>query len=179
MPRKKTERTSEFPYHVYNRLLSQKPYPARLMPLIWEAYVDALKLATWAYGARVHLFVLMSNHFHLIVETPHCNLPEVMLYTQREISKRVKELTRSQDYLFASRYKAKLITNEVQYENTYRYVAQNPVEAGLSIEPTLYEYSTLYGQYGNGRLECPLYELSVFSGLLPDCLANRLVWIGV
>lgn len=177
MPRKPLEKVSNLPYHIYNRVLSQKKYPPELMERIWGIYCDELRVLSWAFHARIHLFVLMHNHFHIILETPEANIDEVMMHFQREVSKRIKEITGTQDFRFQARYKWVLITNAIHYENVYRYVAMNPVEAGICGDPALYRFSTLHGQFGNSTLHCPIFELSPFAGILPACMAARHEWI--
>ena len=41
-------------------------------------FLDKLKTSLEIYQVRVHAYVLMGNHFHLIVETPRGNLSEFM-----------------------------------------------------------------------------------------------------
>ena len=39
-----------------------------------EAFLDVLKRACERFGWRVHAYVLMGNHYHLLLETPQPNL---------------------------------------------------------------------------------------------------------
>jgi putative transposase len=41
-------------------------------------FLEQLQSALEIFGVRTHAYVLMSNHFHLIVETPKANLSEFM-----------------------------------------------------------------------------------------------------
>ncbi|HXG52678.1 MAG TPA: transposase, partial [candidate division Zixibacteria bacterium] len=41
-------------------------------------FVGKLKASSEIYGVGVHAYVLMPNHFHLIVQTPRANLPQFM-----------------------------------------------------------------------------------------------------
>jgi len=43
-----------------------------------EQSLSYLDSATVRYGARIHVYCLMSNHYHLLVETPHGNLSQIM-----------------------------------------------------------------------------------------------------
>jgi putative transposase len=178
MPRKPTQKTAHYPYHIYNRVNSKKKYPPLLLEAVWKIYCDELCVMSWAYGVEIHIFVLMNNHYHLVVETPEANISEAMLQFQREVSKRVKELTCSQDFRFQARYKCKTLENEIQYSNTYRYVALNPVESKLASSPIEFRYSSLFGQFGGSALEFPIFEKSRFTGLLPRCMAEREHWLG-
>jgi len=63
----------------------------------YEKFKEYLKEAQAKYGYRLHCYVLMTNHYHLLIETPGENLSQVMhyingsytdLYKQKEESKR-------------------------------------------------------------------------------------------
>lgn len=41
-------------------------------------FLEKLKLSLDTYSVRLHSYVLMKNHFHLIVETPKANLSDFM-----------------------------------------------------------------------------------------------------
>ena len=177
MPRQPLIRTNIHPYHVYNRVNSKRAYPSEYMNEIWRCYCDCLCILTWVYGVRVHAFVLMANHYHLIISTPDANLDTAMLYLQREVSRFLSELTRTQDYRFQARYKKKLIENELQFTNTFRYVARNPASVNVVECPLQYPFSTFSGQFGATRLICPIYECQLFSGVLPEEIFEREFWI--
>lgn len=43
-----------------------------------ERFLEDLESATVRYGACIHVYCLMSNHYHLLVETPEGNLSQIM-----------------------------------------------------------------------------------------------------
>jgi putative transposase len=43
-----------------------------------EKFLEYLGSATKRYGAVIHAYCLMSNHYHLLLETPEGNLPQIM-----------------------------------------------------------------------------------------------------
>jgi REP element-mobilizing transposase RayT len=43
-----------------------------------EKFLSYLESAVIRYGAVVHCWCLMGNHYHLLVETPEGNLPQIM-----------------------------------------------------------------------------------------------------
>ena len=45
-----------------------------------EKFLSYLESATTRYGARVHVYCLMSNHYHLLLETPRGNLSQIMAH---------------------------------------------------------------------------------------------------
>ncbi len=57
-------------------------------------------------GARVHSYVLMSNHYHLLMETPEPNLVAGMKWFQGAYTQRFNARQRLSGHLFQGRYKA-------------------------------------------------------------------------
>ena len=46
-----------------------------------EKFLSYLKSATERYGAVIHVYCLMSNHYHILMETPEGNLSQIMFQT--------------------------------------------------------------------------------------------------
>ena len=84
-------------------------------------------------GWQVHAYCLMSNHFHLVVETPQPNLALGMKWLLGTFTMRFNRRHRIWGHLFGGRYKAQLIDeSSVSYLRTAcDYVHLNPVRAGM------------------------------------------------
>ena len=48
-----------------------------------EKFFEYLDSATQRYDAVIHVFCLMDNHYHLLIETPSGNLPQIMRHINR------------------------------------------------------------------------------------------------
>ncbi len=94
-------------------------------------------------GWRVHAFVLMSNHYHLLVETPEANLVNGMRWFQTTWTVRFNRRHRVCGHLFQGRYKAVIVDSA---ERTYfaalsDYIHLNPVRAGMvGLDQRLFDY---------------------------------------
>jgi len=83
-------------------------------------------------GWRVHAWVLMSNHYHLLIQTPEANLVAGMKWLQNTYTSRFNLRHRLWGRLFGDRYKAVPVENEgYYYETLLDYIHLNPVRAGL------------------------------------------------
>jgi REP element-mobilizing transposase RayT len=60
-------------------------------------------------GWQVHAYCLMSNHFHLVVETPRANLVAGMKWLLGTYTMRFNRRHKLAGHLFGGRYKAQLI----------------------------------------------------------------------
>jgi len=86
-------------------------------------------------GWRVHAYVLMSNHYHLLLETPEANLVAGMKWFQGTYTQRFNAMFKCRGHLFQGRYKALPI--EADKEGSYfravgDYIHLNPFRAGLA-----------------------------------------------
>lgn len=157
MPRKNHLISTEYPYHVTCRTHGGQFIPLE-MHLAWELMSDYLHLVKHAFNLRIHSFVLMSNHFHLIVSTPDGNLSEAMNYFMRETSKEFNRVLRRQDQFYGNRYYRTLITKGHYWSHVYKYVYRNPVEAGIAKRCEEFPFSTLHGLLGKTKLVIPLED---------------------
>ena len=84
----------------------------------------------------------MSNHVHLVVETPEPNLAAGMQQLHGDFAQRLNRRHNLSGHAFQGRYGSVLILSDEQLWVTLRYVAINPVEAGLCEDPDSYEWSS-------------------------------------
>jgi len=95
-------------------------------------YLKTLGEACGMTGWRVHAWVLMSNHYHVLIETPEANLVAGMQWLQNTYTRRCNARHGLSGRLFGDRYKAVLVEGAgYYYETLLDYVHLNPVRAGL------------------------------------------------
>ena len=84
----------------------------------------------------------MGNHVHLLIETPDANLAKGMQSLHGRYAQTINQRHGTKGALFESRYGCVLMENDAQLWMTIRYIARNPVEAGLCARPEEYEWSS-------------------------------------
>ncbi len=95
-----------------------------------EMFLDTLEEACGRCGWRAHAFVLMGNHYHLLLETPHANLVDGMRWLQGTYTKRFNIRHKVWGHLFQSRYKALLVDpGEDYFQTVCSYIHLNPARA--------------------------------------------------
>ena len=124
-----------------------------------QAFEQAVLEAGALHGWRLHAFVVMSNHYHLAVETPRANLVEGMHWLQSTFATRFNRLRQVRGHLFQGRYQALLIEDAAALARVVDYIHLNPVRAGLVPPAKLagYRWSSLgkFAQSGRpAELEC-------------------------
>lgn len=155
MPRHIHINQSEFPYHVTVRCIN-KEWFLLPMPQVWDIFSEQLWFAKYAFNIKIHAFVLMGNHFHLIISTPEANLSYSMAYLLREVSRELSRYSGRINRSFADRFHRSIIKSYHHYQTVYKYVYRNPVEAKLCDYVEDYPFSTLNGLLGFQHLLIPI-----------------------
>ena len=83
------------------------------------------------YGWRVHAWCQMTNHYHLLVETPVPNLCRGMQQLNGQYSAQFNRSNRRVGHVFQGRYKAIFIERASYLLEVARYVVLNPVRASM------------------------------------------------
>ena len=97
------------------------------------------------YGWVLHAYCLMTNHFHLLVETPEPNLSAGMQRLKSEYATYFNDRFALVGHLFQQRFGSSLIEGDEYYTEALRYIAFNPVKAGLCQHPTDWPWSSFFG----------------------------------
>ncbi|MCL4537975.1 MAG: transposase [Nitrospirae bacterium] len=103
------------------------------------------------YGILIHSYVLMSNHYHLIIETPEGNLLKVMHGINGRYTGYFNRRYARSGHLFQGRYKGILVDKENYLVQLSRYVHLNPVRARIVPRPEAYRWSSYAGFIGKGK----------------------------
>jgi len=90
-------------------------------------FLEKLQISLEIYGVRLHAYVLMNNHFHLIAETPKANLSAFMRHFNIAYTGAYNRRHRRVGHLYQGRYKAILVEKDSYLLELSRYVHLNPV----------------------------------------------------
>jgi REP element-mobilizing transposase RayT len=98
-----------------------------------ELFLKCLGEACAKTGWQIHAYVLMGNHYHLLLETPHANLVAGMKWLQGTYTQRFNSRHKLHGHLFQGRYKALLVdeADGTQFQVVSTYIHLNPARAGL------------------------------------------------
>lgn len=107
-----------------------------------EAFLDVLGRVVAATRWRVHAFVLMPNHYHLLVETPEPNLSRGMRQLNGVYTQRVNVRHGRTGHVFQGRFKGILVERDAHLLELCRYIVLNPVRAGLVSAPGDWPFSS-------------------------------------
>jgi len=116
-------------YHVTSRGNERKAI--YLEDKDFQLYLAILGDVCSQYHWVIHAYCLMSNHYHLIIETPEGNLSKGMRHLNGVYTQRFNRKYRRVGHLFQGRYKAILVEKDNYLLELSRYVVLNPVRAQM------------------------------------------------
>lgn len=107
-----------------------------------HAYLALLEGIVLRYGWNCLTYCLMTNHVHLLIETPEPNLADGMRDLHGKYARYFNERHGAVGHLFQRRYGSELITDERYLATVVAYIALNPVAAGLCKRPEAWPWSS-------------------------------------
>ncbi|WP_458776789.1 transposase [Desulforhopalus sp. 52FAK] len=96
-----------------------------------KAFIDLLQEASEMFNLRVSAFCLMSNHYHILVQTPAGNLSRAMRHINGVYTQRYNRRRKIYGQLFRGRYKSVLVQENSHLLELLRYIHRNPVRAHM------------------------------------------------
>lgn len=97
-------------YHVTARGNERKPIYREEGD--YQKFLDILSELPQRYGVIIHGYVLMGNHYHLLIETPLGNISRVMHYLNSNYTGYFNKKYKRVGHLFQGRYKGFVIEKE-------------------------------------------------------------------
>ncbi len=137
-----------------------------------RAFLERLRRSLEIYEVRLHSYVLMNNHFHLVVDTPKANLSEFMRHFNVAYTSYFNRRHRRTGHLYQGRFKAILLQPDAWLLAVSRHVHINPVRTprlrrGIVPEQVrqlwLYPWSSLGGYVSARRRESWVHYEEVLS----------------
>lgn len=116
----------------------------------YAAYLRLLNTGLKRHGIDLFHFVLMPNHFHLLLRLTEANLPSCMHDVQLTYAKRFCRKYGRVGRVWQERYKSPLIANDPYLFACGNYIEMNPVRASLVGKPEMWRFSS-YQHYAFGK----------------------------
>jgi REP element-mobilizing transposase RayT len=149
MPRPPRQEVADGVHHVFARgNRRQRIYDDDLDRRI---YLSLLGRVVRDKRWRVLAYCLMENHVHLLIQTPEPNLGSGMQRLHSAYAQLSNERHGRSGHLFQGRYGSVPVQTDEQLWTVARYIALNPVEAGLCSAPTDWRWSSHEAILGGPR----------------------------
>lgn len=117
----------------------------------YEGFVDLLHEALDLWQIKISAYCLMSNHYHLLIQTPLGNLSRCMRHINGVYTQRYNRLHGYDGQLFRGRYKAILVEEDSYLLELVRYIHRNPLRAGMVQKLDEYAWSSHHGYLSSAK----------------------------
>ena len=107
-----------------------------------QCFIDILHEAVELFSFRISAYCLMTNHYHMLVQTPDANLSRAMRHINGVYTQRFNAQHGYDGQLFRGRYKAILVAEDRYLLQLVRYIHKNPVRAGIVRNAEQYAWSS-------------------------------------
>jgi REP element-mobilizing transposase RayT len=118
-----------------------------------EAWLEVLGGVCERFNWRCHAWCQMTNHYHLLVETPEANLSRGMRQLNGVYTQYVNRTHGRVGHLFQGRYKGILVDSDAYLLEAARYVVLNPVRARMVSDVGAWPWSSYPAMVGEAA--CP------------------------
>jgi REP element-mobilizing transposase RayT len=115
-----------------------------------KMFLDTVGETAQRFDVDVFAFVLMTNHYHLLIRTNRANLSKAMQWLGLTYSRRLNNRHYRSGHLFQGRFKSILVENDAYVLELSCYIHRNPIRAKMVRRLIGYKWSS-YPVYAYGR----------------------------
>ncbi|HEV3477907.1 MAG TPA: transposase [Gaiellaceae bacterium] len=138
-----------------------------------EMFLALLAEVVQRRGWSCRSFCLLSTHYHLLVLTPEPDLAAGMQFLNGRYGQWANWRREEDGHVFKGRYGARFVTSEGHALECHRYIALNPVRAGLVRDPLAWPWGSLPALLGRCAPPDFLDLQSVYDEFGPAVAAAR------
>jgi len=166
MPRRPRIHLDNLPLHIVQRGHNREP--CFYSEEDYASYLYWLNEALGEAECKLHAYVLMTNHVHLLL-TPKkaVAVPKLIISLGRRYVQYINRSYRRTGTLWDSRYKSSLIQADTYLLTCQRYIELNPVRAAMIEDPAHYRWSS-YRANALGQADARITPHEVYQSLGPN-----------
>lgn len=105
-------------------------------------FLDLIQEFSDRFTIEVYAFVLMGNHYHLLLKTPDANLSKGMQWFGTAYTRKFNLMNSRSGHLFQGRFKSIIVENEAYLLRLSCYIHRNPLRAGIVERLSDYQWSS-------------------------------------
>lgn len=127
-----------------------------------KLFLETISEMSERFEVDIFAYVLMSNHYHLLVRTHRANLKKAMQWFGTTYTRRFNNRNFKKGHLFQGRYKSILVQNDSYLMQLSCYIHRNPLRAGIVRRLIDYKWSS--------------YPIYAYAKKAPTWLSTKVIW---
>jgi putative transposase len=130
-------------------------------------FIELLIEVSEMWNVNIAAYCLMTNHYHILMQTPDANISRCMRHLNSVYTQRYNKRYGFDGQLFRGRYKSILVCDDSHLLQLVRYIHKNPVKAGITEDMGDYEWSSYKGYLSYAKNWKWLHKDYIFSMITP------------
>jgi putative transposase len=126
-----------------------------------EDFLDRIAITCERFELGLLAYTLMGNHYHLLLSVPDARLSRALQWLHTAYSRDHNRRYGRGAHLFRAHAMARMIESDEDLVGSARYLARNPVEAGLVRDPLAWPWSSARTHAGLEPARIPLAEAAL------------------
>lgn len=114
-----------------------------------DMFLQIINKTATIHKVILHAYVLMDNHYHLLIQTSKDNLSTFMRIINANYAQYFNRKYKRSGHLWQDRFKSKFIISQEYLYTLIRYIEYNPVEANITTTIATYPHTLSYKIFHN------------------------------
>lgn len=148
-------------YHLINRGVERRK--VYIEDDDYVRFLEILNEASELYGFSVYSFCLMSNHYHLLIETNSDNLSLIMKQVNSKYGMYFNGKYKRVGHLWQGRFKSQYVYDHQYLDTLIKYIEYNPVKAKITRKIGEYLWAM-----SSSNFECLILNVKLLNSELFD-----------
>jgi putative transposase len=107
-----------------------------------QLFLDLLEELVERFNIEVHAYMLMGNHYHLLIKTNDANVSKAMQWFGTSYTRKFNLKNHTSGHLFQGRFKSILVENDTYLLRLSCYIHRNPLRAGIVARLVDFQWSS-------------------------------------
>ncbi|MDD5212394.1 MAG: transposase [Sulfuricurvum sp.] len=133
-------------YHIINRGVEKRN--VFLEPDDYDMFLTLLVEIKKQFNIVIHVYVLMTNHYHLLLETKQNNISKSIQFLNDKYSKYFNKKYQRVGHLWQGRFKSYYLYDDTHFWIVAKYIERNPIKANMVLDINGYKHQS-YFQWRN------------------------------
>ncbi len=143
----------------------------------YQDFSDLLAELSDRFEIDIHAYVLMTNHYHLLLRTRKPNLSKAMQWLGTSYTRRFNLRNSQSGHLFQGRFKSIIVENDAYLMRLSCYIHRNPLRAGIVKRLADYQWSS-YPYYAYKKKQPAWLKINVILSQASAAKDRRLAYRG-
>jgi len=165
MPRK--ERITEAGiYHIINRGVERRNIFNEHSD--YDFFLELLLKLSKDYDVIIHTYVLMTNHYHILLETKQKNLSKAIQFLNDKYAKYYNKKYIRVGHLWQGRYKSYALYDDAHFWVVAKYIERNPIKADMLNDINQYNYQSFFEWKNKSKNYAVIKDSKIFDMTLVE-----------